>query len=102
MLHPLFGATTVLADGGSCGLKNFVTENLLIPRIAIQPQEKTWKKAAGPAVKAKKAAERKYTMIGVDGDTVIPSKAKAGWEWSCAAKWKVVRLPGRSAWKRIQ
>jgi len=59
------------------------------------------RKAAGVAVKTKKATERKRTMISGNGDTVIPPKAKAG-EWSCAGKWKVVRLPGRSAWKRIQ
>ena len=31
-------------------------------------------------------------MISVDGYTVIPPKAKAGYEWSCTAKWKVVRI----------
>ena len=41
-------------------------------------------------------------MIGVDGDTMIPRKAEAGCEWSREGKWKLVRLPGRSAWKRIQ
>jgi hypothetical protein len=41
-------------------------------------------------------------MISGNGDMVIPPKAKAGCEWSCAGNWKVVRLPGRSAWKRIQ
>ena len=41
-------------------------------------------------------------MISVDGDTEMPPKANGGYEWSCAGKWKVVRLPGRSAWKRIQ
>ena len=40
-------------------------------------------------------------MISGNGATVIPPKAKGG-EWSCAGKWKVVKLPGRSAWKRIQ
>jgi hypothetical protein len=48
--------------------------SLPILRIAIQSEatvgEKS-KKAAGAAVKAKKA-ERKRTMITVDGDTVIP------------------------------
>jgi hypothetical protein len=60
------------------------------------------KKAAEVAVKTEKAAERKRTMISGNGDTVIPPKAKAGCEWSGAGKWKIVRLPGRSAWKRIQ
>ena len=41
-------------------------------------------------------------MITVDGYTVIPAKGKAGYEWSCTGKWKVVRIPGRSRWKRIQ
>jgi hypothetical protein len=41
-------------------------------------------------------------MINMDGYTVIPPKAKAGYEWSCTGKWKVVRMPGRSRWKRIQ
>ena len=40
-------------------------------------------------------------MISVDGDTEIPLKADIGCEWSCAGMWKVVRLPGRGAWKRI-
>jgi hypothetical protein len=40
-------------------------------------------------------------MIRVDGYTVMPPKAKAGCEWSCTGKWKVVKLPTRSAWKRI-
>jgi hypothetical protein len=88
--------------GGSCGLKKFRYGSLLILRIANQKQEKTLKKAGGPAVKARKAAERKPTMISVDGDTEIPPKANGGYEWSCVGKWKVVRLPGRSVWKRIQ
>ena len=33
-------------------------------------------------------------MISVDGYTVIPRKAKAGYEWSCTGEWKVVRIPG--------
>ena len=41
-------------------------------------------------------------MISVDGDTVMPRKAKTYREWSCAGKWKKVRLPGRGMWKRIQ
>jgi len=41
-------------------------------------------------------------MISVDGYTVIPAQGKAGYEWSCTGKWKVVRIPGRSMWKRIQ
>jgi hypothetical protein len=41
-------------------------------------------------------------MISVHGYPEIPPKATADCEWSCAGKWKVVRLLGRSAWKRIQ
>jgi hypothetical protein len=41
-------------------------------------------------------------MISVDGYTAIPAKGKAGYEWSCKGKWKVVRIPARSMWKRIQ
>jgi hypothetical protein len=41
-------------------------------------------------------------MISVDGDTMIPRKANTCCEWSCEGKWKVVRIPGRSMWKRIQ
>jgi hypothetical protein len=41
-------------------------------------------------------------MVSGNGDTVIPPKAKAGCEWACAGNSKVVRLRGRSAWKRIQ
>jgi len=41
-------------------------------------------------------------MISVDGYTMIPRKAKAGYEWSCTGEWKVVRIPGRSTWKRDQ
>jgi len=41
-------------------------------------------------------------MISVDGDTMMPRKAKTCCEWSCAGKWKMVRLPSRSMWKRIQ
>jgi hypothetical protein len=43
-----------------------------------------------------KAAEGARTMIGVDGYTVMPPKAKAGCEWSCTGKRKVVKLPSRS------
>jgi hypothetical protein len=53
-------------------------------------------------IKIEKAAEGNATMISVDGDTVISRKTKACREWSYAGKWKVVRLPGRSAWNRIQ
>jgi hypothetical protein len=42
----------------------------------------------------------KRAMISVDGDTEIPLKADGGFEWSYAGMWKVVRLPGRGAWKR--
>jgi len=41
-------------------------------------------------------------MISVDGYTVIPAKGKAGYEWSCTGKWKAIKIPGRSMWKRIQ
>jgi hypothetical protein len=41
-------------------------------------------------------------MISVDGDTMMPRKAKTCCERSYTGKWKVVRLPGRSMWKRIQ
>ena len=41
-------------------------------------------------------------MISVDGYTVIPAKGKAEYERSCAGKRKVVRIPSRSMWKRIQ
>src|SRR5262245_44136671 len=77
-----------------------------IARIRAKPpkqtQEKTSKNAVRAAVKTKKPAEGNATMISVDGDMVISPKARAGWEWFCASKWRVVRLPGRSAWKRIQ
>ena len=41
-------------------------------------------------------------MISRDDYTEMPPKAKAGCEGACASKRKVVRLPGRSVWKRIQ
>jgi hypothetical protein len=41
-------------------------------------------------------------MISLDGYTEMPPKAKAGCEWACASKRKIVRLSGRSVWKRIQ
>jgi hypothetical protein len=41
-------------------------------------------------------------MISRDSYTEMPLKAKAGCERACASKRKVVKLPGRSAWKSIQ
>jgi hypothetical protein len=41
-------------------------------------------------------------MISVDGDTMMPRKAKTCCEWSRAGKRKMVRLPGRGMWKRFQ
>jgi hypothetical protein len=41
-------------------------------------------------------------MISEDGDTMMPRKAKTCRKWSCAGKWKKVRLPGRGMWKSIQ
>ena len=84
-------------------MKEFVTEkDLLIPRIAIQPQEKHRRKRADLPSKLRKLRKDPQTMISVDGDTMMPRKANACCEWSCEGKWKVVRIPGRSMWKRIQ
>lgn len=41
-------------------------------------------------------------MISRDHYTEMPPKAKEGCERTFASKLKVVRLPGRSVWKRIQ
>src|SRR5215470_2481577 len=49
-----------------------------------------------------KVCREKRPMISVHGYTAIPPKATADCAWSCGGKWKVVRLLGRSAWKRIQ
>jgi len=53
-----------------------------IARIRAKPpkqtQEKTSKNAVRAAVKTKKAAEGNATKISVDGDMVIPPKARAG------------------------
>jgi hypothetical protein len=91
-----------LTDGGSCGLKKFVYGNLQIPRIAIQSQEKHRRKRADLPSKLRKLRKEAFTMISVDGDTMIPRKANTCCEWSCEGQWKVVRMPGRSMWKRIQ
>ena len=40
-------------------------------------------------------------MISVNGYPVTPTNGKAGYERSCMGKWKVVRIPGRSTWKKI-
>jgi hypothetical protein len=41
-------------------------------------------------------------MVSIDGDTEMPLKANGSYEWSCAGKWKVFRLPGRRARERIR
>jgi hypothetical protein len=64
------------------------------------PQGLQSKKAARAAV-SKLRIRRKETP-NEDGYTEMPLKAKAGCKRACASKRKVVRLPGRSAWKRIQ
>ena len=57
---------------------------------------------SGPSCRQKlEKVGRERTMISVDGYTVIPLKGKAGYEWSCTDKWKVVRIPGHSTWKKI-